>query len=181
MTTTLKIPAGQRDHRIGSLEAPVIIVEYADYQSPSSLRSQKLMQPLLHEFKNDLCYVYRHFPQIEKHKHSAFASMAAEAADLQEHFWQMHHLLFEHSSKINAQVIQQLVHKLDLDLKQFIEDLESDEVLDHIRADMASAEESGVTDVPTFFFNGIIYEGELEIKDLRHEILNLKKEQLMSI
>lgn len=176
MTFTLKNPANRLDHKIGSLDAPVILVEYADYECAHSARANSLVQQLITEFKDDICYVYRHFPITDLHPHAALAAMAAEAADQQSRFWDMHDLIYKNIYNLSAESITVLAEALELDIQRFLVDLERDDLIDRVRKDIDSGEESGVTSTPTFFLNGIIFEEEATYPALKEGILELKKE-----
>lgn len=176
MSFTLKAPATRSDHHIGSLNAAVIIVEYADYECPHSARSHLLVQKIIKEFKHDICYVYRHFPVTDIHPHSALAAMAAEAADQQSKFWEMHDLLFKNIFNLSAESITVLAEALELDIQRFLIDLEREDLINRVRSDIDTGEESGVTKTPTFFLNGIILEEEATYSALKKNILELKKE-----
>ena len=176
MMFTLKNPSNKVDHRKGSLDAPVIIVEYADYECPHSARANLLVQKLIKEFKNDICYVFRHFPLTDLHPHAALASMAVEAADQQGKFWEMHELLFKNIYNLSAESITVLAEALELDIPRFLVDLERDDLINRVRQDIDSGEESGVTKTPTFFLNGIIFEEEATYSSLKDGIMELKKE-----
>ena len=46
-------------------------------------------------------FAFRHFPLIEIHPHALAASAAAEAAALQDLFWEMHELLLHHQKALD--------------------------------------------------------------------------------
>ena len=79
----LFVPPSQRDRYQGMLNAPVILVEYGNYQCPQFREMHQLIQAIVQDFnsrlteKNSICVVFRHF--IE---HSIYpqAQKAAEAA-----------------------------------------------------------------------------------------------------
>ncbi|WP_408095807.1 DsbA family protein [Peredibacter sp. HCB2-198] len=176
MTYTLKVPAIKNDHRKGPLDAPVILVEYGDYECPHSARAYQMIQKLLKEFDGDICYVYRHFPITDIHPHAALAAMAAEAANEQSRFWDMHDLLYKNIYNLSAESITVLAEALELNIQKFLVDLEREDLIDRVRKDIDSGEESGVTGTPTFFLNGIIFEEDATYPALKESILELKKE-----
>ena len=57
-------PVSELDHHRGSLDAPVILVEFGDYESPDTVAVHPIVQQLLAEAGDQLCFVYRHFPLL---------------------------------------------------------------------------------------------------------------------
>ena len=70
----LRTPITPRDHRRGSPDAPVTLVEYGDYQCPHCAAAQPVVRELLRSFDEDLALVYRHFPLVEVHPLAATAA-----------------------------------------------------------------------------------------------------------
>lgn len=70
------------DRIIGSPEAPVKIVEYADIDSEHSKRFQATLQQLMSEYAagGKVAWVYRHFPLLDQHAAAASHAEAAECA-----------------------------------------------------------------------------------------------------
>src|SRR4051812_9378789 len=73
------VPVSERDHLAGSLEAPVILVEYGDFECPHCGRAYPIVKAVKRYFGNELAVVYRHFPLPEIHPHARLAAEAAEA------------------------------------------------------------------------------------------------------
>jgi protein-disulfide isomerase len=180
MTSTLKSPPTSRDHIIGHLDAPIIMVEYGDYESEHSAHAAGLVQKLLKEYKHSLCYVYRHLPLIDIHPHSALAALAAEAADQQAMFWEMHYLLFENYNALSAENIRLMSMNLDLDTDQFLVDLAREDLLEHINEDIDSAQRSGVIHSSAIFINGISFDQEYNLRNFKNEIHDLLRENQVS-
>ena len=170
MNAALKVSAHRRDHRIGLIEAPIVVIEYGDYECPMSAKANIWIREIIKEFKSDLCYVYRHFPFTDIHPHSALASIAAEAAAKEHRFWDMHNLLMENFRNLSGESIIQMARELNLDSERFIKNLDIDELMDNVCRDIVSGEESGVEHTPSFFVNGILLEGPTNYHSLREEI-----------
>jgi protein-disulfide isomerase len=82
------------DHVRGS--ARHLILEYGDYECPYSRAAYREIQRVERELREGVRFAFRHFPLTEIHPHALAASAAAEAAALQDRFWEMHELLFHH-------------------------------------------------------------------------------------
>jgi protein-disulfide isomerase len=85
------------------------------------------------------------------HPHAELAALAAEAADAQGRFWEMHDLLFEHQDELEFEDLIGYAAELELDVERFARDLDTGRHLEHVREDVASAEASGARGTPTFF------------------------------
>lgn len=175
---TLKVPAVKYDHFIGSLDAPIVLVEYGDIECPDTARSMKVTDQLITEFRQDLCYVFRHFPVPEKHPNAVMAALAVEAADVQGKFWKMHRHLLKTQKELSIDHFIDSSRMFGLDTEQFLRDMESEELLYRIQKDIDSGEESGVDDkTPSFFLNGIMVESPTNYDLLKDEILMLLQEE----
>lgn len=75
-------PVSTDDHIIGSPDAPVKLVEYADIDSPYSKQFQQVMEQIMTEYAagGKVAWVYRHFPFAEASGNGEFHAEAAECA-----------------------------------------------------------------------------------------------------
>lgn len=94
------------------------------------------------------------------------AAEAAEAAALQEKFWDMHDLLFEQQTFLEPDIIPLWAKKIGLDLKRFGEDIRDGAVAKRIKEDRQSGIRSGVNGTPTFYINGARYDGSPDVESL---------------
>ncbi len=164
---TLKPPVHDGDHAAGPATAPVTLVEYGDYQCPHCGRAHSRVKALQERFGDRLRLVFRNFPLAEAHPdamHSAEAaeSVAANAGDTA--FWIMHDLLFEHQQDdLDALDDAHLVRyaaDAGADAEQVKRDLAAETFEARVRADFMSGVRSGVNGTPTFFLNGVRYDGD---------------------
>jgi protein-disulfide isomerase len=126
-------------------------VEYGDFQCPFCARATGVTQELADLFGDSLRYVFRHLPLTNIHPQALLAAHAAEAASRQGAFWGMHDLLFATQGAFTLEQISGFADDLDLDVVQFLEDLEDPELAARVASDVASAEASGARGTPTFF------------------------------
>ena len=145
----------------GATSSEVVLVEYSDFQCPACRQYHEPVKVLVDEFGDRLTFAYRHFPLRRIHFNAQIAAQAAEAAGMQGKFFEMHDLLFErqpewsgNSSETMLETLNEYAVELELDLLQFNEDLESDEVKGYINEDLENALLLGVNATPTFFLNG---------------------------
>ena len=66
-----------------------------------------------------LRFVYRHYPLSGRHPEAQRAAEAAEAADAQGRFWEMHHLLFQNQNALKRQNLLSYAEILELDIDRF--------------------------------------------------------------
>ena len=149
----LKVPVSQADHQVGKPGATVTLVEYGDYQCSHCGFAYPLLKKLIREFSNELRFVFRNFPLTESHPAAMIAAQAAEAAALQDKFWEMHGLIYEHQDELTKDNLIYFAETLHLDMEKFINDLNSEEVASGIENDFESGVRSGVNGTPTFFIN----------------------------
>jgi len=149
----------EQDHVKGNPEAPVVLVEYSDFQCPACGYYAGQIQEAWPAIQDQVKFVYRHFPLTTIHDNAELAAAYAEASGRQGKFWEMHDALFENQAQWSdladpADTFERYAGRLGLDLAQLREDLDSPEVQSKIRADVRSAGQSGVNSTPSFFLNG---------------------------
>jgi protein-disulfide isomerase len=148
----LNTPVGSLDHISGKTSATITLVEYGDFQNPDCGEAYTLIKRLMKEFHNELLFVFRNFPD-ESVPESMMASQAAEAAGLQNKFWEMHDLIFEQQDQITEDNLIYFAELLNLDLNQFENDRASQNVMAKIESDMESGVRNNIETVPVFFIN----------------------------
>jgi Na+/H+ antiporter NhaA len=156
----------ERDHIRGDDDAPVTLVEYGDFECPFCGRAEPVVRELVSEFGHDLRYVFRHLPLSDVHPRALLAAEAAEAADDQGAFWEMHDLLFEHQDALEPRDLMGYAEELGLDMERFTDQLRRHEHAGRIASDVDDADLSGVSGTPTFFVNGMRHQGAYDIDTL---------------
>jgi Na+/H+ antiporter NhaA len=156
----------ERDHIRGPREgAPVTLVEYGDFECPYCGRAEPVVREVLSDFA-DIRYVWRHLPLSDVHPNAQLAAEAAEAADRQGAFWEMHDLLLDHQDALQPHDLLAYAEQLDLDLDRFRDDLRDNNGTRRVEEDVDSADRSGVAGTPTFFINERRHDGAYDIETL---------------
>ena len=168
--STLRYPVTENDNMQGNLIAPVVLVEYGDYQCPHCGKAYPVVKKLQEEFGDKLNFVFRNFALTKIHPHAFIAAVSTEAAAKQNAFWQMHDMLFENQSKITKYNIIAFAEQLKLDLEQFSKDLENETITEKVENDFMSGMRSGVNATPSFFINGEKLEGPVVYITLKNAI-----------
>jgi protein-disulfide isomerase len=162
----LTVPLNERDHVVGPETAPVTVVEYGDYECPYCGAAYPVTKALQQALGENLRFAYRHFPLSQIHPHSYQAAEAAEAAGAQGRFWEMHDMLFENQRRLGTQDLLAYAGALGLELERVAEDLAEHRHAPKIRDDFLSGVRSGVNGTPTFFINGVRYDGGYDLASM---------------
>ena len=167
-------PVSDRDHIQGPLAAPVTLVEYGDYECPHCGKAYPIVQAVQRRLGDRLRFVFRNFPLAESHPHARRAAEAAEAAAAQGRFWRMHDMLFEHQHALEDADLVHYAEMLQLDVERFSRELRDGAYAQRVSDDVHGGARSGVNGTPTFFVNGVRYDGiwspaDQFIKDLLAE------------
>jgi len=159
-------PVSERDHQKGPADAPVVLVEYGDYECPYCGRADLIIQELQERLDREILYVFRHFPITTSHPHAQKAAEAAEAAAAQGKFWQMHHLLFSHQNALEEAHLPGYAAQLGLDVGRFQQELQEGVYAERVREDFLSGVRSGASGTPTFYINGLRHDGSWDFATL---------------
>src|SRR5205807_858401 len=112
-------------------------------------------------------FAFRHFPLTELHPHALAAAAAAQAADRQRRFWEMHELLFHRQKALTEQDLRHYGAELGLEPQSFDADRRGAGVLERIRRDIESGLASGeVQGTPTLFIDGVVHRGSYDAETL---------------
>ena len=149
------------DHEIGSKDAKVTIIEYADYQCPGCGTAAPKTEALAKKYKDHVRLIFRNFPIASSHPNARAAAAVAEAAGLQGKFWEMNELLYANQDawkNANAterdSIFKSYAEQLKLNIDQYKTDIASNRVKNKIDFDMALGRKHGVAATPTFYING---------------------------
>lgn len=145
----------------------VTVVEFGDYQCPACGFMNMVLKQVLSEYPHKINFIFRNFT-IPKHKNALLAANAAEAADEQGKFWEMHDKLYE-TQQAWSESDQALViftgyaKDLGLDPDKFKKAVESQKFLDRIKQDQSDymALQIEPPHTPTIFINNQEYKGNL--------------------
>ena len=177
MSIPLADPVNDRDHARGPSDAPVTLLEYGDYECQYSGHAYYIIQQLERDLAGQIRFVFRNFPLTQIRPHALPAALAAEAADKQGRFWEMHNILYEQQDSLEPEYLIAFAQVLGLDIEQFIDDMTSDEVGARVREDFVGGIGSGVNLTPTFFINGDRHDGAYDYDTLRKAIEDEIKRQ----
>ena len=167
----LSPPVSDRDHAQGPVEAPALLVMFGDYECPYTRRAHQAVRQVRGELGDRFRFVFRNFPLTEIHPHALRAALAAEAADAQGRFWEMHDLLFARQKALEDADLVRYAGELGLDGGQLEREVASGAHLARIEEDVVSGERSGVEGTPSLFVNGLRHEDGYDAETLRATLL----------
>jgi Na+/H+ antiporter NhaA len=173
--TDLAVPVDpDRDHIRGpKKDALVTLVEYGDFECPYCGQAEPAVRGLIREY-GELRFVFRHLPLTDVHPHAQLAAEAAEAADLQGAFWEMHDLLLDHQGALTPKDLIGYAASIGLDTDKFAADLRKHVGAYRVAEDIDSADLATVSGTPTFFINGNRYYGAFDLAALSEAVHTAK-------
>lgn len=161
----------------GRKDAPIVIVDYTDFQCPYCARLVPTFAELLKRYPDKIKIVYKNYP-LKGHKFARKAASAAMAAYLKDKFWPFHDRLFAHYHNMSDEVIKNIRKELKLDTVEFETLMNSPKVERMINRDITEGKNIGVRSTPTVFVNGRMQKNKrLDgfIKTIEKELQALKK------
>ena len=162
----LKVPVSANDHIQGDEEAPIILVEYGDYQCPHCGAAYPIVKRVQKHFGKRLRFVFRNFPLTEAHPMAQSAAETAEFAAAHGKFWEMHDAIYENQASLSVEFLRELAEGMGLSGQALIKSLKSQEYAEKVRADFMGGVRSGVNGTPTFFINGHRHDAPFDYEDL---------------
>ena len=142
-------------HTKGNKDANVYLVEFSDFQWPACAAFATVVESLVEKNKNELLFVYRHYP-LPKHQFAVPSALAAEAASVQGKFWEAAAYLFTNQDKFSDTLWDTMATDLTLDKAQFTKDMTAQTGKSTIDQDLSLATALNLPGTPTFFLNGAL-------------------------
>jgi protein-disulfide isomerase len=159
----LTLPVSEdRDHIQGPAQAPVVLVEYGDYECPYCGAAYPIVKQIQSRMGSRLAFVFRNFPITTSHPHAQHAAEAAEAAGTQGKFWEMHDQLFEHQGRLGDDDLRSYAEALGLDVELLDKELREHVHAGRVKEDFMSGVRSGVPGTPTFFIDGVRHDDSFD-------------------
>ncbi|HYQ14198.1 MAG TPA: thioredoxin domain-containing protein [Polyangiaceae bacterium] len=164
---TLSVPPTDADHVRGRLDAPVVIVEYGDYDCPHTRRAHGFLLELLAREPQRLALVFRHFPLRHLHQNAQKLAELMQAIRDPEQYWAAHDRLMA-QRRMSLEVAEQELTQLGHSIAELSS--RSAEAALVVQANVDRGLADGVHSTPSFFFNGAPHDGHYDIDTLRSRI-----------
>lgn len=142
------------DHVRGSRNARILLIEYSDLECPFCKRFHPTAQQIVDEYKNQVAWVYRHFPLDQIHSKARKQAEATEcAAELSgnDGFWKMTDKIFEvtpSNNGLDMDSLPDLAQQVGLDKNRFKTCLDSGKYANRVEADYQSGVKAGISGTP---------------------------------
>lgn len=175
-TTTIPYPDLPRieigvddDPMLGAPDAPVTIVQFAEFQCPYCGKAGEAVDRVLEEYEGKVRMVYRDFP-LSFHPRAVPAAVAANCAGEQDKYWEMHALLMGNQRALEEADLVAHAQTLSLDMDRWNTCRQDPAQEQEVMADMEAGAAVGVTGTPAFFINGIMLSGALPFEQFKEII-----------
>lgn len=162
-TTTNSSTSGAKptNHVSGLDSKHLTLIEYGDYQCPVCGAYYSTVKQVAQKYNQEIYFQFRNLPLSQIHPNAVAAARAAEAAGLQNKYWEMHDSLYEQqtvwaSASSPYSFFENMAGQIGLNIAKFKQDYQSTAVNDSINADLAEFNKTGQQlATPSFFLNGV--------------------------
>lgn len=156
----------RRESRLGAHDAPIQIIEVADYQCPFCKAVHDAVQKTLQRNPN-LAISFVHYPLAAIHPHAEAAARASICAEQQGFFKEMHDHLLETDDWQTSPDWALFAHESGVpDTPRFSSCLDAPSTTARLQADKALVDALGVSATPTFVSQGGIEVGVIDVTTL---------------
>jgi len=149
---------------LGPKNAPVTLIEFADYECPYCQKVAPDLRKLQAEFGDKVAFTYRDFP-LPMHARAEKAAEAARCAGEQGKFWEFHDTLFQ-SKELDFDQLKVHAQALNLDTERFNKCLNAGDEAAAVGQDRKEGVRLGLTGTPSFFINGHFMSGAVDYATL---------------
>ncbi|WP_299410234.1 thioredoxin domain-containing protein [Acaryochloris sp. IP29b_bin.148] len=150
---------------LGPQRSANVLVEFSDFQCPFCAQTATDIKPFLQQHPNQVTFAYKHLPIQAIHDQAMPAAQASWAAQQQGKFWPYHDALFARQSELGNPLYIEIAQQLQLDIKQFERDRNSDAAVKAINADLALAQKIDIPGTPFFILNGQVLSSPFDAAD----------------
>lgn len=157
---------GFDDHLLGNPDAPVVVVEYGDFECPFCAALAPVLKELVESSDGGVALIYRNYPIAEIHPHALTAALAAEATAPHGVFWEMHDLLFTWQSRLHDADLRKYAETLGVDGSLVVGE-PAQQFADKVERDFLAGVDLGVPGTPTLVIRDELYEGRLDLPSIR--------------
>ena len=145
----------------GSSRASIALIEFSDFQCPYCAKFEQEVYPRIQNafVKTDVVrYAFRHLP-LPIHALAFEAGEAAECAETEGKFWQMHERLFSHQTSLSHDDLMAHATALQIDSETFQRCLTNSRTSDRVKGDASEGRRLGISGTPSFIVGRIAPDG----------------------
>ncbi len=179
MQKELFIPVSPDDHHKGDLNAPLVLVEYGDFQCPTCSSMYPNVERALRYFGKELAFVFRHFPLMSIHPNALDAAVLSELAAEKGFFWEAYDKLFHRNTVFDKLELCDMALSFGIEEQYYTDSLKGGKHVVKILKSIENGINSNVNGSPNFFLNGkklLVPYGSDIIKSI-NSVLDISKEE----
>jgi protein-disulfide isomerase len=151
------------DPFIGPVDAPVTIVQFAEFQCPYCGKAKEIIDQVMEKYPGKIKMVHRDFP-LSFHDRAIPAAVAANCAGEQEQYWPMYDVLMSNQRALTETDLSSYATKLGLDMDKWNICRKDPAQEQEVQADFEDGTKAGVQGTPAFFINGIFLNGAVPLE-----------------
>lgn len=144
----------------GDADAKIVVVQFGDFQCPFSGKEFPVIRPYMESMRG-VKFVYRDFPLVDIHPDAVLAAEASHCAQDQGKYWAYHDQLFLNQSDLSQAALDRHAKTVGLDEGVFKACLTNGKHRALVLKDIQDGIALGVKGTPTFFINGVKFEGAI--------------------
>ena len=169
---------------LGSVDAPIAMIEFSDLQCSFCARHASQTFPELRRNYIDtgkLRYAVRDLP-LPMHRHAVPAAVAARCAGEQGKFWEMRQAIYLARGRLDQEPYAQMAGELGLDVERLEACRRDGRQLAKVRADAALAATEGIASTPAFVIGRIVdgeFKGETVVGAKSYAVFSAKIDALL--
>lgn len=149
-----------REIFVGKKDAPVVLMEFGEYESEECAKVNEVVKQLLVDFDGKIKFQFRHFPLTLIHQRSLKASESAVAAGQEGKFWEMHNVLFQNRRNLGTTSLKLYSKEAGVKNKKFLDDLVNGMYGWQVQDDIKEGHNRGIKEIPVFFVNDVQVTGK---------------------
>jgi predicted DsbA family dithiol-disulfide isomerase len=138
----------------GKQNAPVTVVEFADFQCPYCRQAEETVQAVMAKHPDDVRVVFRQLPLARVHPNAIAAAKTAVCADRQGKFWPMHDAMYSDQTALSEAALKETAKRIGLDQDALAACLSDKATTNSIERDLRAADELNISSTPYFLVNG---------------------------
>lgn len=154
---------------LGNPKAPVHIVEFVDYGCPYCQHVATTLRDFMSRHMDDVELIIRDFPVVDLHPDAQHAALAADCVFAQgnlDRYWRYYDRLFVSQAAESPSDLRTYAEQLGANMAAYDECIQDPATASDIQASIADGQALGVGGTPTFFFNGVKIQGEMDARSL---------------
>ena len=137
----------------GPIDAPIVLVEFSDFQCPFCQRATGTLTELIDRYEDQIRFIYKDYP-LPSHAQAFKAAEAGNCAHEQGMFWEFHDKMFGSQDALDVPALNSYASELGLDATSFSACLDEGRYRQRVQQDMQIGQRYGVSSTPTVFING---------------------------